>query len=165
MSQPQFVVCRRSVDRPYERVASLLREQPGNLLQRATASASARAASVAVILRVNVVGFEVGVNVRLHSCHVRETSGTLPNGPTLKLELAWSSARSPELFPPMLAELSTRPIDSTLTELEFRGSYWPPFGPVGVAIDGAVGRRIAEASIQSFLDDLSAQLRLDLPAA
>jgi hypothetical protein len=164
MSQPRFVTCRRSIDRPYEQVASLLRERLGDVFQRATASAS-EAPSVAVSLRVNVVGLQIGVRVLLLACELRETSSTSSNGPALKLDLAWSAKRLPECFPPMLAELAVRPLDSTLTELEFRGSYWPPFGPLGAAIDGAVGHRIAEATIHRFIDDVSAQLSLDLSTA
>jgi hypothetical protein len=162
MSEPKFIVSRRTVDHPYERVASRLREAPGDLLQRATATASGRAASVAASLRVSIIAFDVAVNVRLLACAVREISSSSSGAPELKLELAWTSCHTPELFPPMLAELSTSRLDSGFTRLEFRGSYWPPLGPVGAALDAAVGHRVAAASIEHLLDDLVAQLHRDL---
>jgi hypothetical protein len=161
MSQPQSAFCRRSVDRAYEPVAKLLREQPAALLLRATAPASARPASTPS-LRVDVAGFQIGVDVQLLACKAHELSAATPGGPALKLELAWTSQRSPALFPSMLAELSARPRDSG-ADLELRAAYWPPFGPVGVAIDAAVGHRVAEACIQRLLEDLVAQLRHDVP--
>ena len=37
-----------------------------------------------------------------------------------------------------------------------------PLGPVGKAIDAAIGHRIAEASVHHFLDDIVAQIGRDL---
>jgi hypothetical protein len=144
-------------------VSALFRERAADLLQRATASASARAGSAAANLRIELGGLEIGVNVQLHACEVRELSSTGSGATALRLELAWTSLRNPGLFPSMLAELSARPSDVGAAELELRGSYWPPFGPLGAAIDAAVGHRVAEASVGRLMEDLVAQLYRDLP--
>jgi hypothetical protein len=161
VSEPQFVSGSRWIDRDYDRVAAQLRA-PVDLLQRATASAAARAASVVASLRVDIAGVDVGVSLQLHTCDVHETSSAPSGSPQLRLELAWTSLRSPGFFPAMLAELSASPVDTGGVQLEFRGSYWPPFGRLGLVFDSALGHRIAEATIQHLLDDVVAQLRREL---
>jgi hypothetical protein len=60
-------------------------------------------------------------------------------------------------------ELSAWPLSSTETQLEIVGEYRPPMGVVGKAMDAAVGHRIAEASVHSFLEDVVEQMKHDLP--
>jgi hypothetical protein len=65
----------------------------------------------------------------------------------------------------MHLELSAWPLSSSETQIEIAGEYRPPLGVVGNAIDAAVGHRIAEASVKSFLDDVVEQMRRELPAS
>jgi hypothetical protein len=164
MHQPRTVTSDRQIDRPYEQVAALLRSQTMDLLQRATMPAATRAGSLAARLHVEVVGLEIGVNVRLFVRRVRDrvARGDLPRG--LTVEMTWEAIRSPALFPSMLAELVARPVSASKVALEIRGAYWTPMGPIGTAIDALIGHRIAEASVNGFLDDVAAQLRREVPS-
>jgi hypothetical protein len=63
----------------------------------------------------------------------------------------------------MHLELSAWPLSSTETQLEITGEYRPPLGMVGQAMDAALGHRIAEASVHSFLEDVVEQMKRDLP--
>ena len=74
----------------------------------------------------------------------------------------WSSVSSPSLFPRMIAKLSVYPLSREVTQLEFEGTYDPPLGLLGDAVDAFVGHRIAEASALQFLRDVSALLRAEL---
>ena len=163
MSQPHALSCHQGVDRPYDPVAALLRGRPFELLQRATTAAAARAASAAANLRVEVAGVDLGVNVRLWIRNVRDTQTDAGASPALCVELSWEAVRTPALFPAMLAQLLAWPLSPSKTQLEIRGAYWTPLGPLGSAIDAAIGHRIAEAAVQHFLEDIVTELQRELP--
>jgi hypothetical protein len=165
MTQPRTVRCCKKVDRPFDPVAAVLCGEPSALLQRATTSAAARAASLAANLHVEVMGLEVGVNVRLSVRRVRRIETDDGQSSTISVELTWEAIRSTGLFPSMLAELTARPRSAGDTQLEMVGAYWTPMGPLGAAIDAALGHRIAEASVQHFLEDVAAQLQSELKDA
>ena len=57
------------------------------------------------------------------------------------------------------ASLWVYPLTPTETQLDFRGDYEPPFGPVGTAVNAVVGHRIAELCVHSFLVDVARHLR------
>jgi hypothetical protein len=65
----------------------------------------------------------------------------------------------PSLFPFMKAELAIYPLTRTETQLDFSGLYEPPLGTVGKAVNAIIGRRIAEVSVHSFVDDVAGYLR------
>jgi len=159
-----MVGCYRYVERSYEDVAARLRPDPLDLLQRATTSASARAKSLATSLRVEVAGLEICVDVRLYVRRVRDRNDDGRASPGLCLDISWEALNNPGLFPSMLAELSVWPVSACETQIDFKGAYWTPMGPLGAAIDAALGHRIAEAAVHRFLEDLVEQLRSDLPA-
>jgi hypothetical protein len=62
----------------------------------------------------------------------------------------------------MKAELSIYPLTATETQLDFRGFYEPPFGTLGKAVDAMVGHRIAEVSVDRFVNDVAGYLRRTL---
>jgi hypothetical protein len=92
----------------------------------------------------------------------RETVAGDGQQPAICLAIGWEASRTPALFPSMHLELSAWPLSSTDTQLEIAGEHRPPLGPVGKAIDAAIGHRIAEASVHHFLDDIVAQIGRDL---
>ena len=162
MSEPRRLRCYQYVNRPYAPVRDLLRREPLELLKRATTSAAGRAGALAASLHVEIGGIEVGVDVRPHLHGIRESPGGDGQQPVIRLEIGWEASRTPALFPSMHLELSAWPLSSTDTQLEIAGEHRPPLGPVGKAIDAAIGHRIAEASVHHFLDDIVAQIGRDL---
>jgi len=84
------------------------------------------------------------------------------SGPTTRLHLEWEAARMPRLFPIMKADLSIYPITTTETQLDFKGLYEPPLGPLGKALNAIIGHRIAEASVHCFVSEVAGYLRKTL---
>ena len=164
MAEPRTLRCCEYVDRPYESVRQIMHREPLKLLQRATTSAAARASSLVANLRVQLAGIEIGVDVRVLVRRVRDQESGTGNAPVTRVELSWEAKRLSALFPSMLAEVSAQPLSATETQLEIEGSYWPPLGPVGNAIDATVGHRVAEAAVHRLLADLAEQMRDELPA-
>ena len=75
------------------------------------------------------------------------------------------AARAASIFPQMEATLSAWPLSADETQLELDGSYLPPLGTVGKALDSLLLHRIAEAAMHRFLEDVVEQLRKDLRTA
>lgn len=73
-----------------------------------------------------------------------ESSTTLP--------FAWWATGTPFLFPTMDAELVLASMGPALTQVTLQGTYKPPIGPVGKALDRVLLHRFAEASVKDFVD-------------
>ena len=163
MSTPRRLRLHEYVSRPFTDVRELLRARARDVFQAATQSAASRASAVAASLHAVVAGLEVGVDVRMHVHSVRDEKGVAGMSPLTRIALGWEAVSAPALFPVMSAELSLWPLTSTETQLEIEGAYRPPLGPVGNAIDAAIGHRLAEAVVHRFLDDVVEQIKRDLP--
>ena len=61
------------------------------------------------------------------------------------------------LFPVLDADLKLAP-DGDGTMLRMTGSYRPPFGPLGQALDRAVLHQAAAATVRSFVTQVAAQI-------
>jgi len=79
--------------------------------------------------------------------------------PSTRLSLAWRAQERPSLFPTMKAALNLFPLSATETQLELEGTYDPPLGVLGNAIDAVLLHRIAEASVLRFVQDVAVFLR------
>jgi hypothetical protein len=102
------------------------------------------------LTRVGVAG--VGKLVRVQ---VRELSWTdLSAGLALRWEATGAGGG---LFPVLDADLRLAP-DGGGTMLSMAGSYRPPLGPLGEALDRAILRRVATATIRSFVAQVAAQI-------
>lgn len=74
----------------------------------------------------------------------RERSAVLP--------LRWQAAGAGGgLFPVMDADLMLVPYQESGTLIALTGAYRPPLGPVGVALDRMVLRRVAGATVRRFV--------------
>jgi hypothetical protein len=150
------------VNHPYERVRDVLKADASGVFRLATRAATSRAESVASELRVQVAGLEVAATIDIQTGSIEE----VPAGPgatrTLRIPIVWKAAERPNLFPVMNAELSVYALTGTETQLDFKGHYDPPLGPLGTAIDAAVGHRIAEASVHRFVAEIARYLRSKL---
>jgi hypothetical protein len=62
----------------------------------------------------------------------------------------------------MNAELSIYPLTAKETQLDFLGTYDPPLGVLGDALDAIVGHRIGEASVHRFIQNVATYLRSEL---
>ena len=85
--------------------------------------------------------------------------------PVTRVTLGWKAARGTSLFPQMEAVLSAWPLSAQETQIEIDGTYTPPLGAIGQALDALLLHRFAEAAVHRFLEDVVEQLRRDVRAA
>lgn len=99
----------------------------------------------------------VGPGLRGFAKTVRLEVGTPIRGPgDARIPISWSATAARELFPRLEGELVVSEVGPELTHIVFRGSYDPPLGPVGEALDRVLLHRLAEASVKRFIDGVIA---------
>ena len=150
------------VNHPYDAVRTALMANAAGVFRSATTAATSRAESVASVLRVDVGGLQVSTAINLDVGTITESTTPPGNSPLLEIPIQWKAAERAGLFPVMNGTLAVYPLTSTETQLDFRGRYDPPLGPVGTAIDAALGHRIAEASVHRFVTEIAQHLRTTL---
>ncbi|HSO38915.1 MAG TPA: hypothetical protein VLT33_40580 [Labilithrix sp.] len=163
MSESNAIRCYEYVTAPYERVRDTLRADALGVFQRATTAAKARTEKVVASLRVNVGSLEVGTDATIALLDIiEEASAPGMHGPRTRLLIEWRATKVAGLFPVMKAQLSVYPLSAEETQLDFAGDYVPPGGIVGGVVDAIIGRRIAEAMVHQFVEDVAARLRQEL---
>ncbi len=77
----------------------------------------------------------------------------------VRVPLAWEATGTPGIFPRMEASLIVSAMGPETTHLAFQGTYRPPMGALGRALDRAGLHRVAEASVKAFVDRLADSLK------
>lgn len=147
------------VNHPYNRVRDVLKQNAVAVFQSATRAAASRAESVAAELHVDFAGLGVKADINIVVKSIDEKPADDVSPASTKLLIEWEAATLPRLFPLMQGELSVYPLTSTETQLDFCGTYEPPFGAVGKTMNAIAGHRIAEASVHRFVNDIAGYLR------
>jgi hypothetical protein len=148
------------VERPYASVRTLLLRDPEQLLQRATASGARRAEGVYAEIRTGgALKMSMDVAVHVDRAYDGEPVDGQAELTSTHLDLSWKAASAPALFPLMHAKLSAWPVTPMETQISIEGHYEPPLGLVGAAVDAVIGHRLAQASVQRFLDDVVEYVR------
>ena len=132
------------------------------MFQSATKAAASRAKSIASELRFDIGGIGIEADIRVSVKNIEVKDRKAMSGPATRLQLESEAARMPRLFPLMKADLSIYPITATETQLDFKGVYEPPLGPLGKAVNAMVGHRIAEVAVHRFVSDVAEYLRKTL---
>jgi hypothetical protein len=149
------------VNRPYASVREVLRLDPLAIFQRATTTAAARANALGAELHVPLGPIELAADITIRVVSTDRAPSPFGKEATI-LALEWKSAKRAALFPTMAATLTAYALTSTETQLELCGTYDPPMGLVGDAIDAIGMHRIAEASVLRWVQDVAAFLRAEL---
>ena len=145
------------VNQPFVRVAAALSADTRGILQRATTIASERAETLGAKLHAHVGPIDVTAEIAIELGPMDDTE--LASGrPALRIPISWKAIRATRAFPSMQAELTLYPLTATETQLELAGTYDPPLGVVGRAIDSALLHRIAEASVLQLVQELARYL-------
>jgi len=80
-------------------------------------------------------------------------------GGSARWAIRWEAAGAGgRLFPVLDADISLTPAGDQATLLTLTGSYRPPFGPVGAALDRALLHRVAAATVRNFLAGVAARI-------
>jgi hypothetical protein len=146
------------VNHPYDRVRQTLEQNALAVFQAATKAAASRAESVAAELHVDFAGLGVTADINIVVKGIEEKPDD-SSSPRTTLHLEWEASNLPRLFPLMRGELSLYPLTGTETQLDFSGTYEPPFGALGKTMNAIAGHRIAEASVHRFVGDVAGYLR------
>ena len=162
MTRRHELRCYDYVNRPHEQVNDALTGNALAIFERATHSAAARADDIGAELRVRIGALEIATEVDIAITDVPGAQS--PDGkPATRLDLTWRSIRRPGLFPEMTGSLWAYALSPRETQIELVGTYDPPLGLLGDAIDAIAMHRIAEASVQRFISNVAAYLRSELP--
>jgi hypothetical protein len=154
-----FVGAETVVAAPFEQARpGLVAVADGGWLESASGDAYGRCG--AGLARVGPLGSERAmsrlVEVRFAELSARTTSATL----MLRWEAAGPGGR---LFPVLDADLTLAPYGEAASLLALAGVYRPPLGAVGVALNRVVMRRVANATLQGFVDQIGDAI-VKLPA-
>lgn len=75
------------------------------------------------------------------------------------MPIRWEAATLSGLFPILDGNLELSPVDETTCRLSLVASYRPPLDGVGRRLDRVAFHRVAESTVRSFLELLSARLQ------
>lgn len=139
----------------FDDAIALLEGDPEGLLQVATQKSNARADEVVGRMHLRVGEFDIGRDVEIELGHfdpVEVSRSVLP--------LRWHASRGHLWFPTLdatleIAALSTHP---PRVEVTLAGSYRPPLGPLGAAMDAVATHAIVESTVQTFVDEVAERL-------
>jgi hypothetical protein len=70
----------------------------------------------------------------------------------LVFPVRWSAAGAEALFPKLEASLILTHLGREMTSLSLEGTYQPPLGPLGRAVDRVALRKFAEATVKDWVD-------------
>jgi len=155
--------CFDYVNHPYGQVKRALSSDALAIFERATRPAADRVHDAGAELRVRLGAVEIAADIAIEVTEVARALSPA-NQPATRIDLTWKSRRSPGLFPAMTGSLWAYALSPRETQLELTGSYDPPLGLLGDAVDAIALHRIAERSVHRFLTDVAAYLRAELPA-
>jgi hypothetical protein len=127
----------------------------------ASASEAAYGEGVTELIRVGPLGSVPGtskmVEVRYRNLVERDDYAGLA--------LRWeATGAGGGLFPALDADLIVMPTGEQSSKLRLTGSYRPPLGALGSALDAAILHRVARATIRAFLSRLAAGITAFGPA-
>lgn len=145
-----------TIDRPIEDCRRVLMESPDewlpNLVQRSQGPAEQLLARM---------GFSVlAVDVRKKA--VVELGRPLLLRDWLHIPISWEAQPVSDLFPRFEGELQLVPIGPAETKLALAGTYDPPLGDVGRAVDNLLMHTAAEATVKDFVESLGKRLEKEL---
>jgi hypothetical protein len=94
--------------------------------------------------------FAKSVRIELHEASAADGIVTIP--------MVWTATGTPGLFPRLEADLVIGALGTERSQVALRGTYTPPLGSIGRALDRLALHRIAEAAIKSFVDRIAGAL-------
>ena len=144
MTRPELH-CYDYVNHPYEAVRSALLADPRAVLAHATS------------LHAKLGPVDVGTEVEIEVRDIIETRAH--DRAVTQIDFTWRASKHPGLFPTMTAYLRCYVLSPSETQLEVSGTYEPPLGVAGKAVDALAMHKLAEESIANFVRDVANYLR------
>jgi len=96
----------------------------------------------------NPHGFAKSVRLDIGMPEIRRAGVVYP--------ISWTAVGASALFPRLTAELILTHVGRERTKVCLEGTYQPPLGPVGRALDRLALNNVAEATVQDWVDRIAA---------
>lgn len=149
--EPRRIRITREVPRPHREVEEVLRTAPEHVLKLAYPDADLLGDRTIRLVPYPKMAW-LSVPVVVDAVTSGGSEGAI-------VSVRWHSAWITHAFPVMDAELRLHSAGEDACLLELDGLYHPPLGVIGVLVDTALGRRVADATGCTFLDSLADALR------
>jgi hypothetical protein len=109
-----------------------------------------------------VLGSEVGVEMKRAATIRQEVEISLGSQQTVdgatQWPIAWRPCGHASLLPAFAGTLELRPDGDGTATVSIVGEYHPPLGLIGAIVDGAIGHRVAEVSVEGLVKALARRL-------
>jgi hypothetical protein len=126
------------------------------------ASKDAYGEGITGLLRVGPVGSAPGMSKLVKV----QAQDLVTRGPTATLPLRWEvTGPGGAMFPALDANITLTEAGEQATVLRLDGTYRPPLGALGAGLDTAIMRRVARATIRSFITRIAIAVVHPAPAA
>ena len=130
---------------PPEAAAIVLRRLPQTLVESFAVEAIDHGRTVLAEVGFPVGGRRLGKQVEIELDDPVETPSRT------WMPLTWKPTGAEGLFPALEGELEAAPLGKDLTQIGLSARYKPPFGMLGTTIDRMFLHRVAEATVQDFI--------------
>lgn len=148
MSERPEIHLERGLDAPVERLEDVLRAGP----ERWVPGFADDGGRTTAVLRYQQGGRHIERTIEVEVGPVQRFA----YGVSVRLD--WRAARHSELYPELEGHLRVERKDPAGARLRFDARYAPPAGQVGAVVDRAVMHRVARASLEDFVDRVTAAL-------
>lgn len=159
MTKHHELHCYDYVNHDYASVREALLADPIAIFRDATTRGTGDAAKSE--LRVTLGALELAAAIEIEIVSTWPSRSPLGK-PAQAITMTWKSPNRPGWFPTMSATLTCYALSSTETQLDFDGTYEPPLGVFGAAVDAVAMHRFAERAVANFVSEVATYLREEL---
>ncbi len=145
-----------TIKHPIEECRKVLLESPDEWLPNLVQSSQAPAEQLLARMGFSVLAVEVRKRA------VVQLGQAIQLRDWLHIPISWEAQPVSDLFPRFEGELQLVPIGPAETKLALAGTYDPPLGDVGRAVDNLVMHTAAEATVKDFVERLADRLASQL---
>ena len=145
-----------TIERPIEECREVLLESPDEWLPNLVQSSEGPAEQLMARMGFSILA--VGVRKRA----IVQLGKPMLLRDWLHIPISWEAQPVSELFPRFEGELQLVPIGPGETKLALAGTYDPPLGDVGRAVDNLLMHTAAEATVKDFVEQLAKRLEKEL---
>ena len=159
MTKHHELHCYDYVNHDYASVREALLADPLAIFRDATTRGTGDAAKSE--LRVTLGALELAAEIQIEIVSTWPSRSPLGK-PAQAITMTWKSPNRPGWFPTMSATLTCYALSSTETQLDFDGTYEPPLGVFGAAVDAVAMHRFAERAVANFVKEVATYLREEI---
>lgn len=135
---------------PAEAAVAVLRRLPQALVESFASEAIDHGHTVLAEVGFPMGSRRVGKQVEI------ELGDSVETASRTWLPLSWKATGAGAFFPSLEGELEAAPLGKDLTQIGLSARYKPPFGVLGSTLDRMFLHRVAEATVQDFIQRVAA---------